>query len=162
MRQKLTILIFAILTLTYSCDRVEDRVKSIVEEQTDKLFPTYDQNTPDTDNNKKRFKEFFGFHPTQDIKDIYCYADEKGIDHDYSFSFHCDTETIRKICEHFNLSNDSIYEADITGLFHDFDWWDTDKIEQLPPYWTTRENQVHHFLWYDTTDTKAYYFEFDL
>ena len=111
---------------------------------------------------KRRFEEFFGFQPTKDVREIYCYADVLGIDHDYSFSFICSTTTVDKICKHLHLSNDSINQTDISGLFHEFEWWNTNKIKKLTPFWTEGDHQTYFYLWYDTLEHQAYYFEYDL
>ena len=145
-----------------SCNQIQDKVKDEFKTQSDKFFPKYDHNLPDSENNKQRFEDFFGFAPTSDVDSIFCFADEIGIDHDYSFSFNCNQTTIHKICNNLKLTNDSIFSTDFTSLFHDLKWWDKDKIKKLKPYWTVNEHQTHYFLWFDSTKAKAFYFEFDL
>lgn len=105
---KTLILAFAIILTLYSCDKVKrkgyqtvDKAKATLSKKKDdigdKIIARFDAHEPDTRFNKKRFSEFFGFYPTQDVKNIYCYADELGIDHDSQFAFNCDTETVTKI-----------------------------------------------------------------
>ncbi|XOV68208.1 MAG: hypothetical protein ACFHU9_03340 [Fluviicola sp.] len=152
-----------------SCYRVEketkfvkSKAKYVATETRDKIFPIYDSYKPDTKYNKRRFKEFFGFWPTSDVKNIYCHADQMGIDHDYSFAFTCNRKTIQKIETNLSLQNDSIPETHPSGLFHDFDWWHTTKIDTLKPSWRKGDHQKYYFLWYDSINCDAYYFEYDL
>lgn len=152
-----------------TCTRVKDEAKNIKNKATktlsdakDKFFPVYDSQTPDSQNNKNRFEEFFGFKPTKDVKNIYCHADEMGIDSDYSFAFMCDKETIRKIEDELNLDNDSLPELNPSGFFHDFDWWDKEKIDTLMPSWRKGDHEKYYLLWYDSINKEAYYFEYDL
>ena len=102
------ITVWLLLICIYSCDRVKRKSQQAVDKAHakitekkadigDKLITRYDAYTPDTRFNKKRFQEFFGFAPTADVKELYCHADEMGIDHDYQFSFTCDTSTVTKI-----------------------------------------------------------------
>ena len=162
MKKTTSLVLLISVLLIGSCNRIKDKSKDILAEQKDKLFPKYDHDIPNSENNKKRFKEFFGFNPTSDIDSIYCYADQLGVDHDYSFSFKCDTSTIKKIRKNLNLSNDSTFSTGFNSLFHDFEWWDVEVINELQPYWNKGEHEVHYFLWFDSNGSKAYYFEFDL
>jgi hypothetical protein len=167
-----------VLTLTfilifYSCDRIKkeshqvvDKTKQkIVEKKSDlsdKIIAHYDPYHPDTKFNKKRFSEFFMFDPTPDVKNIYCYADEIGIDHDYQFSFNCDTTTINKIVSNLNLKKGIIDDNNGNGLWHDFPWWDSAKIGNLKPFSKKGEHETYWYLWYDLPKQKAYYFSFDM
>jgi hypothetical protein len=84
-----------------------------------------------------------------------------GIDHDYSFAFTCNRETIQKIEKNLSLQNDSIPETYPSGLFHNFDWWNAAKINSLKPSWRKGNHEKYYFLWYDSINYDAYYFEFD-
>lgn len=167
------ILIFFIcIVLFASCERVKnkgkqtiDKTKAAVAEKKDKLvdkvFTHYDANTPYTKWNKKRFEEFFKFSPTTDVKNIYCYADEFGIDHDYQFAFNCDDSSIKKIAANLGL-NDTTKANIGRGLWHSFAWWDSAKIETLQPFTKKGTYETYWNLWYDEPAKKAYYFEFDM
>lgn len=167
---------FALLLLLiciYSCDGLLRKGKrtvatartKIAEKKSDlgdKIITRYDAYTPDTRFNKKRFREFFGFEPTADVKGIYCHADEMGIDHDYQFSFTCDTATITKITKTFKLIKANQPDNFSSGLWHSFPWWDSTGITVLKPYLKKGTHETYSYLWYDSNKSKAYYFSFDL
>ena len=167
------ILLIIILLLTLSsCDRIKrkghlafDKTKETIAEKrsnlSDKIIAHYDPYNPDTKFNKKRFSEFFLFDPTQDVQNIYCYADEMGIDHIYQFSFNCDSTTINKIVSNLNLKR-AVSDNFGTGLWHDFPWWDSAKIEKLNPFFKKGEYETYWYLWFDTITQKAYFFTFDM
>ena len=162
-----------ILTLL-SCDRIKkeshhvvDKTKQTIAEKksdlSDKIINHYDPYHPDTKFNKKRFSEFFLFAPTPDVKNIYCYADEMGIDHNYQFSFNCDTATISRIVSNLKLTNkDVIDNNNGKGFWHNFPWWDSAKVETLKPFYKKGEHETYWYLWYDKPKEKAYYFSFDM
>ncbi|MFL5740424.1 MAG: hypothetical protein ACJ75B_09425 [Flavisolibacter sp.] len=129
---------------------------------TDKIIAHYDAYKPDTRFNNKRFLEFFGFAPTEDVKQLYCYADEIGIDNDYQFSFTCDTSTVAKITNNLKLSKADQPENFSSGLWHSFPWWDSTSITVLKPYYKKGDHEKYWYLWYDQAKSKAYYFEFDM
>jgi hypothetical protein len=169
----LSILVF-VLT---SCDRVErkaeqitekakDKTKETVERQTDKvvhkIFPPFDHDKPDTENNKKRFKDFLKIEITPDVKNIYCFDDPIGIDTDYMFSFDCDSSTSKKIIEVNNLKVDSINEDNGFNMQHDFNWWNKKRIAKLKKYSWTNGDRYFKYYWYDKENGKAYFFDFDM
>jgi hypothetical protein len=156
-----------------SCDRIKrkghemvDKTKETIVEKkanlSDKIIAHYDPNHPDTRFNKKRFSEFFLFDPPRDVRNIYCYADEMGIDHDYQVAFNCDTSTIRKIVSNLDLKTGTHPDNNGSGLWHRFPWWDSAKIETLKPYFKKGDHETYWYLWYDTSQQKAYYFSFDM
>ena len=63
----------------------------------DKISPKFDAYHPDTEFNKKRFKDFLKVALSPDIKNIYCFDDAIGIDADYQFSFNCNKSTAELI-----------------------------------------------------------------
>lgn len=163
---------FFLLTI-FSCDRIKrkghqvfDKTKETVVEKkanlSDKIIARYDPYNPDTKFNKKRFSEFFMFDPTPDVKNIYCYADEMGIDHDYQFAFNCDTTTINKIISNLNLKKGIIDNNFGRGFWHKFLWWDSSKVETLKPFSKKGKHETYWYLWYDKLRKKAYYFSFDM
>ncbi len=162
-----------IILSLFSCDKVKrkghqavNKAKTTLAEKKadigDKIIARFDAYEPDTRFNKKRFYEFFSFYPTQDVKNIYCHADELGIDHDYQFAFNCDTATITKIISYLNLTKSEQPDNFSSGLWNDFPWWDSTKITTLKPYWTKGKHETYRYLWYDTSGQKAYYFTFDM
>lgn len=164
-------IIFALIIV--SCDRIrnkgqeladktEKKVKDKSKDLVDKVVPHFDAYKPDTKFNKERFKDFLKVDLTPDIKNIYCFGDAIGIDADYMFSFNCDTTTARKIIEKHQLKLDKETTDYAFGLQHDFDWWDKKKIEKLDLYSWQGDHQYFKYFWYDKTEQKAYYFDFDM
>lgn len=167
------LLIFLFYTVTSGCDSIRRKTKQVAdkagnkvaekkEDLFDKLIPRFDAYTPDTKYNRKRFRQFFGIEPTPDVKDLYCHADEFGIDHSYQFSFSCDTSTITKINTRLNLTKAEQPETYSSGLWHNFSWWDSTTISNITPYYKKGEHETYYYLWFDEQKRKAYYFTFDL
>jgi hypothetical protein len=167
------ILIVIFLITILSCDKIKGKShetinkskQKIAEEKSalgDKIITHYDPYHPDTKFNKKRFSEFFLFNPTPDVKNIYCYADEMGIDHKYQFSFNCDVTTINKIISNLHLKSGIVDDNNGNDLWQDFSWWDSLKIKKLKPFSKKGNHEAYWYLWYDTLNTKAYYFSFDM
>lgn len=161
----------------YSCDEIYNKteevakkVKKETEEQIqkqsqkvkEKLYPTFDHDKPDTENNKKRFKDFIKVKITDDVRNIYCYDDAVGIDSDYMFSFYCSSETSEKIKEKHDLTMDTLNSDDGFGMQDEFDWWDKDRIKELDKYSWTNGDQYYKYYWYDEENGKAYFFDFDI
>ena len=143
-------------------DKTEEKVKNKSKDLVDKVVPHFDAYKPDTKFNKERFKDFLKVDLTPDIKNIYCFDDAIGIDADYMFSFNCDTTTARKIIEKHQLKLDKETTDYAFGLQHDFEWWDKKKIEKLVLYSWQGDHQYFKYFWYDKTEQKAYYFDFDM
>jgi hypothetical protein len=133
----------------------------------------------DTNFNKEMFFKFFKFKPTSDIKHIYCYADEIGIDASYWFNFSCSDITFQKIIyqldlrpnKHFLVSYDmegnvldstlktgSIYWGGLNSV--PTPWWDTSFINKEIPYEKVK-GDIHRYLWYDKSHKTVYYLTFD-
>ncbi|HVU96041.1 MAG TPA: hypothetical protein VHE34_12490 [Puia sp.] len=128
----------------------------------DKILPHFDDDHPDTKFNKRRFEEFFGFYPPEDVKNLYCFNDEIGIDADFQFAFNCDTPTVNRIVQHLKLKKQMQPDNYSSGLWHRFPWWDSAKILKLVPYKKKSEHELYRYLWFDTSAKKAYYFDFDM
>jgi hypothetical protein len=161
-----------ILTLV-SCDRIRNKGQELADKSekklntksndiVDKVIPRFDAYQPDTKYNKERFKDFLQVDLTEDIKNIYCFDDVIGIDADYMFSFNCKTTTAKKIIDKHKLKLDKETTDYAFGLQNDFDWWDKKKIEKLDLYSWQGEHQYFKYFWYDKTEQKAYYFDFDM
>ncbi|MEO6549292.1 MAG: hypothetical protein ABIN94_14920 [Ferruginibacter sp.] len=127
----------------------------------DKVIPTFDSFKPDTKFNKKRFEEFFGFAPTPDVKEIFCFGDQVGIDSKFLFSFKCDTSTKNKIVTNLHLTQADKPDNFSNGLWQSFLWWDSAKISTLNPYWMKGEHEYYRYLWFDQSKQTAYYIDFD-
>jgi hypothetical protein len=143
-------------------DKTEEKVKDKSKDLVDKVVPQFDAYKPDTKFNKERFKDFLQVDLTADIKNIYCFDDAIGIDADYMFSFSCNITTARKIIEKHQLKLDKETTDYAFGLQHDFDWWDKKKIKKLDLYSWQGDHQYFKYFWFDKTEGKAYYFDFDM
>lgn len=143
-------------------NKTERKVKDKSNDIIDKAVPRFDANEPDTRYNKKRFKDFLKIDLTQDIKNIYCFAEETGIDADYMFSFTCNPTTAKKIITKHQLNLDTTTKDYAFGLQHDFEWWDKTKIEKLDLYSWQGDKQYFKYFWYDQTEQKVYFFDFDM
>ena len=173
MKQAIFVLTIIFALTIFSCDRIknkgheladktEEKVKDKSEEIIDKVVPHFDAYKPDTKFNIERFKDFLKVNLSPDIKNIYCFDDAIGIDADYQFSFNCDTAPVRQIIEINHLKLDKITTDYAFGLQNDFAWWDKKKIEKLDLFSWHGDNQYFKFFWYDKTEQKAYYFDFDM
>jgi hypothetical protein len=156
-----------------SCDRMQNKGHAVAiqakgkllakrDAAVDKLIPTFDSYKPDTKYNRKRFTDFFGFVPTNDVSDLYCYNDQIGIDSKFQFSFKCDTATKARIIKYLELSPERMPNNSSSGLWTSFKWWNTGKIKTLVPYSYKTENQYYRYLWFDDSTGTAFYLDFDM
>jgi hypothetical protein len=147
-------------------DRVKEKARKELETHTqrviDKVFPPFDYDKPDTENNKQRFRDFIKVELSPDVKNIYCFDDAVGIDADYMFAFECDPATSEKIIETNHLTIDTVNMDNAFGLQDDLPWWDKKRIEQLQKYSWTDGKQYFKYYWYDRENKKAYFFDFDM
>lgn len=146
--------ILTTLTL-FSCERIKQKSDDL----SDKLSAKFDPINPDTRFNKKRFTEFFGFDPTPDITNLYCYSDELGIDASYYFSFKCNETTVQKIRKDLKLAHD-LAAIDLSGFHLNYDWWDNDKLKTIKPL-TRQDGSLYWYLWYDEESGQVYFLTFD-
>ncbi|MBN1150825.1 hypothetical protein JXA84_06350 [candidate division WOR-3 bacterium] len=128
----------------------------------EKVFPVFDSDTPDTENNRRRFIEFIGVDLTPDIRSIYCFDDAIGADRDYMFAFDCLPSTSEKIIIRHRLTIDTVNSDNGFFMQDDFEWWDKEKIAELDKYSWTDGARNHKYYWYDNLNGKAYFFEFDM
>jgi hypothetical protein len=144
-------------------EKTEEKVENKSKDLVDKVFPSFDADKADTKFNKKRFKDFLQVDLTEDIKNIYCFDDAIGIDADYQFSFNCDSTTAKRIIAKHKLKLNKVSTNYSFGLQNDFEWWDKKKIEKLDLYtWQNEDNRYFKLFWYDKTEQKAYYFDYDI
>jgi hypothetical protein len=142
--------------------KAKDKITAHSKTAADKIIPQFDAYTPDTKFNKERFAEFIQVPLTPDVTNIYCFADNIGIDADYQFSFQCDTNTVKRIIAKHQLKPDAGNNDFAAGLQSDFKWWDKKKIASLPLYSWQGEHEYHKYFWYDKTAQQAYFFDFDM
>ena len=120
----------------------------------------YDVHTTDTEANRKGFERHIKIKPTEEVSQVYYYADELGADVRYQLSFKCDKAWIEKILTKLSLKN---APADYSGLAPrvDLKWWNPEstKGKQL---WINSENGYYRELWYSEEDSIAYYHEYSI
>lgn len=178
MKLLVQVLIMMIMTIgLISCDRIRNKSEKVAEKvkekskdelrkQTqkviDKVYPPFDHNKPDTENNKKRFKDFLKVEITPDVKNIYCFDDAIGIDADYMFAFNCNKSTSKKIIDVLNLTVDTLNSDNGFAMQDEFEWWDKDRIKILQKFSWTNGNQYFKYYWFDEENEKAYFFDFDI
>ncbi len=121
----------------------------------------YDYDRPDTPANRTGFERHFNFPPPDSISDLYYFADELGADVKYQLSFQTDRETVARIVVELDLVQE---EPPLkVGLARELDWWNAERIEELPPYWKSNEDGDYYwYLWYDPQTQRAYFIEFSL
>ena len=150
----------------YVTEKVKEKTKDELREQTqkviDKVYPPFDHDKPDTENNRKRFADFLKIEITPDVMNIYCFDDAIGIDADYMFAFNCNEITSQKIIESNNLTIDNLNSDNGFGMQSDFEWWDKERIKNLQKYSWTNGSQHFKYYWYDNGNEKAYFFDFDM
>ncbi len=156
--KKYLFILTTFLIVFSSCGRIKNKAEDTV----DNVFPKFDAYKADTKHNKKRFKEYLEVDLTQDINEIYCYADFLGIDYKVLFSFNCDSATIKKIVDKKGLKLSESDKDNGFAFIDEFDWWDEQKISTLKPYVEGVEYEYWKYLWYDSENGKAYYLEFSL
>jgi hypothetical protein len=166
------LLTLSLILIISSCDRVKNKghevvdktkkeIKDKADDVGDKIISRFDDTKPDTKFNKQRFKEFFGFYPTSDIKNMYAHSDELGIDASYYFAFECADSTVEKIKKSLALSVDTTGMGFSGGLNSSPTfWWDTTAIQQIKPFSKQKEN-LYWYLWYDKAKQKVYFLTFD-
>jgi len=163
----LLILIFSFSI--FSCDRVKKKGENVIakakngaSKQLDKIFPTYDAYKPDTDHNKRRFKEHLQVELTDDVKNIYSYGDFLGINYKVLIAFTCSKTTINSIIEIKKMQKTPSKDDDGLFFLAEFKWWDKDKIELLTPYKIGEKGKHWQYLWYDRKTKQAFYEEYSL
>lgn len=143
-------------------DKVKSKTKQEIKKQADKIFPSFDSDKPDTDNNKRRFQDFIKVEITSDVENIYCYNSAIGIDASYMFAFNCNQQKSDEIIKVHELLLDTNNQDNGFGLQQDFDWWDKSRIKELNKLIWTNGDRYYKYYWYDSENEKAYYFEFDM
>jgi len=169
MKQVVSLCLISLVLITGSCARAKLKGEELVNqtkeksaELVDKVVPHFDADEPDTKFNLKRFDDFINVERTPDIKNIYCFDDAIGIDADYQFSFNCNSATAERIIKKHQLELNKITTDYAFGFQNDFKWWDKNKIEKLDLYSWNDGEQYFKYFWFDITEQKAYFFDFDM
>lgn len=116
--------------------------------------------TPDTKGNIRGFKSIIDVPKTDDVKDIYFFADELGFEPLYQFSFSCDISTINRIINEHKLKKIQKDPNDIPiGVGQKFKWWDCMFVDTLNLHWSRFDTTANHVidLWYDSKNSRGYY-----
>ena len=180
LRLTIYILTIAFLATLSSCDRLKRKGHEVVDKTqekigetkqkisekknklVDKFFPIYDNGKPDTENNKKRFKEHLQVDLTDDVKNIYAYGDFLGVDYKVLISFSCDNSTIENIIATKKMKLTTWKDDDGLFFLDEFNWWVKEKIELLEPNKVGKVGEYWQYLWYDKKSKTAYYEEYSL
>jgi len=153
-----------------SCNKVKNKkqqlskaVHRFIFEKKEQIFPGFDSATPDTESNKRRFKDFLGVEPTPDVKNIYCNSDRFGIDASFSFVFNCDSVTHRAIIKQLELKPDSLIQNFATGGSFGTNvwWWDKEIPAKVKPY-SRQQKDLRWYLWRDEKNGKDYFLTYDM
>lgn len=169
-QQLLRLLLLA--AATCSCDRIRHKSRELAHQAkqhaqartkhlADKVMPHFDAYQADTEDNKKRFRDFLQVPLTPDVQRIYCFDDAIGIDAGYQFGFACDTATVRRIVLKHGFTRDQRPSYSVR-VGQEFVWWRWDKVEQLPRYYRAGDETYFQFFWYDSARQQAYYLDYDL
>lgn len=165
-RLLLTFILLSCSMTVFSCGKIKRDEEQLLEKQQEALSDrdslSYNSSTPDTDDNKKRFREHLEMTITADVKELFTYGNVMGIDNSVLMSFTCDQATINRIIR----KNAMELCADTTdkGLFltGSPQWWKRDVIEKLVPYKAGEEDGFWQYLWYDPVTKQAFYEEFSM
>jgi hypothetical protein len=121
------------------------------------------RDSPSAQDDKTRFKKFFGFDASGEVRDFNLYIDGMGMDNLYQASFNCDTITIQTIVKDLKLSLSQTTVESAIGMNNDFSWWDIEAVKRIKPYFRYEgKHENYWYLWYDTVKAKAYYCEYDM
>ncbi len=143
-------------------DKAKDKLKDKKDSLIEKVFPSYDFDTSDTESNKKRFREHLKVNISSDVNNIYAYGDFLGIDYKVLIAFTCDKATIEKIVDAKKMKRSTCKDDDGMKFSVELKWWDQDKIDMLEPYKIGKEAEYWQYLWYDPVTRQAYYEEYSL
>lgn len=172
--KRLRFLIYLALVSTVigsvSCNKIKNKKQQLSQsihrfifDRKDRIFPGFDSATPDTESNRRRFKDFLGIEPTSDVKNIYCNSDRLGIDASFSFAFDCDSSTHQTIIRQLHLNPDSviIYGFD-TGSFGTNVWWWNKEITLREKPYSRQYKDLRWHLWRDQKNGKDYFVTYDM
>lgn len=117
-----------------------------------------DSEIPDTFANKRFFKKTFETGIiTPDVKNIYCYFDNIGIDFSKELSFECSSATFDMITKKFNLQSLNKYFTNGFGSY--LYKRNKQEIDNIIPY-SDKEGMYsssYHSIWYNSKNNHAYF-----
>lgn len=135
--------------------------KVAVAEKIDRVIPSYDPGVPDTDNNKRRFKDHLGVAASADVNGLYTYADYLGIDYKVMMIFNCDQSTIDKIIKKNDMQLSTDEKGQVVCSSFTVDVWGG-KVADMICYEAGEEDQFFQYLFYNPVTKQAYYEEFSM
>lgn len=159
---KISLAFFTALLLLTGCDRVKQKANELKEQAVDNVFRPFDAGTPDTDHNKKRFTEFFGFTAGSDVDSLYCFGDEMGADSKYMFAFRCDPATAARICDSLDIVTGKEKPELDNLLTVPQPWWPDSLLTPETAVFHLGDKRVYHYWWYFPETRWAYYHTFDM
>ena len=115
--------------------KINDRKDKLVEN----LFPMFDKSNPDSESNKKRFKEYLKVELSKDIKNIYTFGDFIGIDYKVLISFNCDTATLNKIVSTKEMLVSTTKNDEGLLFLEEYPWWNKKVIAKIIPFKVGKE-----------------------
>lgn len=125
----------------------------------------FNTDKPDTRSNISGFKNIVDVPKTEDIKDIYFFADELGFEPLYQFSFTCKPSTIVNIINRHHLTKVQKRENDYyNGVGQQFKWWDRLHVDSLNLHWKRFDSTANNVkeLWFDPKNSKGYFLSVQL
>ena len=111
--------------------------------------PPFDSNTPDTKNNVFHYEHLVNIKISNDVKSLYSYGNEFGIDASYYLSFKCSKQTSNKIIKQNEMTLD--VERG-TALYSSLEliWWNRNEIDTLKRYvYSNPEKTYFKYFWYN-------------
>ncbi|MBW8683363.1 hypothetical protein [Chitinophaga rhizophila] len=176
----LTLTLLSLSVNVLSCGRMKDRqqvwsertatitateishTQQVAMAHMEEVFPTYHSTTPDTDDNKKRFREHLEVDATPDVRGLYTYTDFMGADYEVLIAFTCDKQTISNIVRRNGMKLSADTGAARILMNGGPAWWKSGAMERLVPYQAGDEDGFWQYLWYNPVTGEAFYKEFSL
>jgi len=122
----------------------------------------FDSDKPDTRNNHFHYEKLVGVEITPDVKNLYSFGDEIGIDASYYLAFECNITTAKRILTSNSLIKDTKKGNPLSNGFKQ-KWWNESEIDTLTRYVFTNDARTYfRYFWYNKTNQHAYFLDFDL
>lgn len=126
------------------------------------FHPRFDSKKSDTENNRFHYEHLVGIKWTNDVKNLYAYGDELGIDASYYVAFECSQQTSHKIIESNEMIKDS-GKGTVLSSGVQFAWWNMNEIDTLTRFVYSNSAQTYFkYYWYNSENGKGYFLDFDL
>lgn len=124
--------------------------------------PPFDSDKADTKNNRFHYQELINLELTPDVKNLYTYGNEFGIDASYYIAFECKKETALKIIDSNNFLKEDVFGIPLSSNL-ELDWWNKNEIDTLIRYvYKNNDETYFKYFWYNDSNFHAYFLDFDL